>query len=272
LKGRVDYLRSGPADGPTQSFDFSITGQDIRIRQIEFPGAGAAELPALQSAAKKLSGENYVRAALLVQAEKNFLPIYLERGYLKAALSSVQPKVVENSPDETLVDVAFPVVPGLQYKLNELSLSGNKVFPAEKLRELIRLQPGQPADAVKLDSDLEGIKRLYGSRGYMAARIVATPEMNDADSTVRYVVQVQEGDIYKMGDLEVRGLDSVITQRMVAAWKLREGDTYDAQYPKKFTESALTLLPGEDWNIVVHESVEDKDKTVDVSLHFERKQ
>ena len=43
LKGRVDFLRLGPADGPIEAFEFSITGEDIRIRQIEFPGAGSAE-------------------------------------------------------------------------------------------------------------------------------------------------------------------------------------------------------------------------------------
>jgi len=271
LKGRADYLRSGPIDGPIEAFDFSITGQDIRIRQIEFPGAASAELPALQAAAKKLSGQDYVRTILRVQAEKDFLPVYLERGYLKAAFSDAQPRVAEDSPDETLVDVAFPVSPGLQYKLSEIQLSGYKVFPAEKLREMIHLQAGQPANAVKLDKDVEAIKQLYGSRGYMAARIEATPEMNDTDATVKYLFQFQEGVVYKMGDLEVRGLDSRSTERMVAAWKLREGDTYDSQYPKQFLASALSLVPGEDWNIGVHESIEDKDKVVDVSLHFERK-
>jgi hemolysin activation/secretion protein len=271
LKGRADYLRSGPADGPIEAFDFSITGQDIRIRQVEFSGAGSAELPALEAAAKKLAGQDYVRTVLRAQAEKDLLPVYLERGYLKAAFSDAQPKVVEDSPDQTLVDVAFAVSPGLQYKLSELQLSGYKVFPAEKLREMIHLQPGQPANAVNLDKDIEGIKQLYGSRGYMAVRIAATPEINDADTTVKYLLQFQEGDVYKMGDLEVRGLDSVITQRMVAAWKLREGDTYDSQYRKQFMVSAISLLPGEDWSIAVHESVEEKDKVVDVSLHFEHR-
>ena len=271
LKGHADYLRSGAVDGPIEAFDFSITGQDIRIRQIEFPGAGSGELPALQTAAKKLPGQDYSRTPLQAQAEKNFLPVYRERGYLKASFSEAQPKVVEDSPDETLVDVAIPVSPGLQYKLLELQFSGYSVFPVEKLREFIHLETGQPANAVRLDKDIEAIKQLYGSRGYMAARIVTTPEMNDADATVKYAFQLQEGSVYKMGDLEIRGLDSVITQRMVAAWKLREGDTYDAQYPKRFMASATGLLPGEDWTIAIHESVEDKEKVVDVSLHFEHK-
>ena len=271
LKGRADYLRSSPADGPVEAFDFSIAGQDIRIRQVTFPGAGPAELPALEAAAKQMTGQEFVRPTLRMQVDKNFLPVYLERGYLKASFSDAQPNVVEDTSDETLVDVAFPVSPGLQYKLGDLQFSGFKVFPVEKLRELMQLQPGQLANAVQLNKDIEAIKGLYGSRGYMATRIVATPETNDADSTAKYVLQFQEGDIYKMGDLDIRGLDSYHTERIAAAWKLRPGDTYDGQYPKKFTPEAMNLLSGDDWNIVVHETVEDKDKTVDVSLHFERK-
>ena len=95
--------------------------------------------------------------------------------------------------------------------------------------------------------------------------------MNDTDPLSKYVFQIQEGDIYKMGDLEVRGLDSKTTERMATAWKLREGDTYDAQYPNQFLESAFSMLPARTWNITVHESVEEKEKMVDVSLHFERK-
>ena len=271
LKGRADYLRSGPADGPVEAFDFSITGQDIRIHQVGFPGAGPAELPALEAAAKQMTGQEFVRPTLRMQMDKNLLPVYLERGYLKATFSDAQPKVVQDSPDETLVDVAFPVSPGLQYKLSELKISSYKVFPIEKLRELIHLQPGQIINAVQLNKDMEALKGLYGSRGYMATRIVATPETNDADSTAKYMLQFQEGDIYKMGDLDIRGLDSHNTERISAAWKLRPGDTYDGQYPNKFAQDAMSLLSGDDWNIVVHETVEDKDKTVDVSLHFERK-
>ena len=272
LKGRADYLRPETADGPAAAFVFTITGQDIRIRQVEFPGAGAAELPALQAAAKGLSGQDFERPALKMQAEKKFLPVYLQRGYLRAAFSDVQPRVTEDTPEETQVDVAIPVSPGLQYKVGEIQLSGVSVFSAEQLRALIRLQSGQLANAVDLDKDLETIKRLYASRGYMAARVTATPQMNDADSTVKYGIQVQEGDVYKMGELEIRGLDSRTTETMTAAWKLREGDIYDADYPHKFTETAIARLPGEGWSVTVHESPENKDKVVDVSLHFEHKQ
>ena len=63
----------------------------------------------------------------MLQAEKNFLPVFLARGYLKAAVAEPQPKVAEETPEETLVDVTFPVTPGSQYKVTGVQLSGYKV-------------------------------------------------------------------------------------------------------------------------------------------------
>jgi outer membrane protein assembly factor BamA len=270
LRGRVDYLRAGPQDGPMESFEFSITGQPIAVRKIAFSGAGPAELPLLEAAARKLSGQDYSRSRLVLQAEKNFLPVFLERGYLKATVAEPQPRVVEETPEETLVDVTFPVAPGRQYKLSAIQLSGNKdVFPAEKLRELIHLQPGQAANAVQADQDVEALKKLYGTRGYMGVQIRPAAEMNDADSTAKYVFQFQEGSVYKMGDLEIRGLDSKATERMLAAWRLLPGQTYDSGYAKLFLDSIIGLYPAEQWKLTVRETAEDQDKIVDVSLRFD---
>ena len=43
LRGRVDYLRAGPEDGPMEAFEFSLTGQPIIVRKIDFSGASPAE-------------------------------------------------------------------------------------------------------------------------------------------------------------------------------------------------------------------------------------
>ena len=67
--------------------------------------------------------------------------------------------------------------------------------------------------------------------------------MNDANSTVKYVFELKEGSIYKMGDLEVRGLDSKATERMLAAWRLLPGQTYDSGYAKLFLDSIIALFP-----------------------------
>ncbi len=270
LHGRVDYLRAGPQDGPVEAFEFSLTGQTITVRKIGFSGAGPAELPLLEDAARRLSGQDYSRSHLVLQANRTFLPVFLQHGYLKASVAAPEPKVVEETPQETLVDVTFPVIPGRQYKVSSIQLSGNtNIFPPEKLRELIHLRPGEPADAVQADHDVEALKKLYGTRGYMGAQIHPTPETSDADSTVAYIFKFQEGSIYKMGDLDVRGLDSKVTEQINAAWRLYSGQTYDSSYPKVFLDSILGQFPPDLWKITVRETPEDQDKTVDVSLNFD---
>ena len=164
---------------------------------------------------------------------------------------------------------AFAVDPSRQYKTTEIEFSGYKAFPVEKLRELIHQQSGQPANAVQLANDLEGIKKLYGTRGYMAASIQPTPEMDDAQSTVKYLLQFHEGEVYKMGDLEIRGLDSSTTARLVERWKLLASDPYDSSYPQRFLDETRNLLPPGAWKIAQHESINEKDKTVDVTLRFD---
>ena len=272
LQGKADYLRYAPQDGPITAFVFTVGGPAIHIRNVEFTGAAAPELPLLQAAAKALQGRDYLRSVVRAYDDKDFLPIYLERGYLKAAFADAQPKIVQDTPQATLVDVSVGVTPGLQYKMTELQLLGYKAFEAEKLRALIHLQFEQPANIVQLGKDLDEIKKLYGTRGYMAAAIKPEPEFDDAHSTVRYLLEFHEGDVYKMGDLEIQGLDSRTTARMVDAWKLRGGDVFDSSYPMQFVKEWMKELSrmGE-WNVTLHTTLEDKDKLVDVTRRFDPK-
>jgi len=170
---------------------------------------------------------------------------------------------------ETTVDVIFRPNPGSQYKLTELTISGNKIVPSDVLRKLMHAQIGEPVNVVEMESDVTALQHLYGTRGYMAAAIKANQEVDDKAFTVEYGIAIGEGDIYTMGDLDIHGLDSPTTAKMQTAWTLRMGDTYNSDYPRQFAEEANKR--SDEWNITIHESVNPKDKTVDVTLRFEAK-
>jgi len=269
VEGRADYLRFAQEEGPIEAFVFKITGPNIHIRNVEFAGADVSTLPVLQAAAKKIQGQEYLRSALRVQAALDLLPIYLQRGYLKAAFADAQPRIVLEDRKDVSVDVTFPVTQGLQYKVTEIQFSTPSVFPQEKLHEFIHQKLDQPANAVQLEDDLGAIKKLYGTRGYMMAAIDAKPEMDDTQSTVKYLLQIHEGDVFKMGDLDIRGLDSRSATRLIEAWKLRSGDPYDSSYYQRFLKDTEKLWPEGPWKVTFHETPDEKDKTVDVMLRFD---
>jgi outer membrane protein assembly factor BamA len=269
IPGKADYIRQSNGDGPILGFLFTVTGHDIEIRNVEFDGAGLTELPLLQAAGKVLQGREYSRKVVMDEERLGFQPIYLKRGYLKARFAPAQTKVIKSEEDKTQVDVSVPVDPGQQYKLTEIHWAGNSVFSEDQLQPLIHLKAGEPADAVQLSDDLMAVSRLYGTKGYMSPKIVPVPDMDDATLKVNYKIEITEGNIYKMGEFEVRGLDDKAKSRMLFFWKLKEGDTYDSSYIQRFLkDTAKELPPGIKWKANPHEAINDDD-TVDVSLTFE---
>ena len=277
IPGHADYVRAGPENGPIDAIVFSVTGPDVRIRSVGFSGAGPEELAALNALGKQLAGREYSRSVLLIQADKNFLPVFLAHGYLKAAFAEAQAKVVDESGGDenhprTDVEVTFQVEPGHRYKLTGMEWSGNKAFPTDELRPLVQLQEGQPANGVKLAADMEAVQKLYGTRGYVTAKVKPTSQFNEADSTVRYHLEVREGDVYHMGEIEIQGLDDRDARQVLAKWNLPKGETYDSSYAKRFLDDAFkSALLDERWNVRVNEDPDLKEKTVDVTLHFSRK-
>lgn len=277
LPGRVDFLRQANQDGgDLTGIVYRVEGVAMRIRNLEFPGASPEQSAFLTNTAHKLVGVEYSRLALAAVAKFDLLPLYLQRGYLKAvfgpsdAHAAAQGSEGESHPqDEIEVDAILPVTPGKQYSLSGVTWKGNAAVTSDEASHLFHLTTGQPADAVRLVHDEESLTRLYRSRGYMTAQIKPDAQLDDENGTVRYDMNITEGDLYKMGELEVLGVDTPSKDRLREAWTLREGEPYNAEYTQKFLGDAPRFLPkGLQFSVKVSEDVDAKGKTVDVTIHF----
>lgn len=231
----------------------------------------------MEAAGERLPEHEYSRSRLNQLVQRQLLPVYYSRGYLKAEFGEPQPKVVkqpaaenEDGPrNQTVVDVNFAVTPGQQYKLKALEWSGNHEFPTETLQKMVRAEPGQPANTVRLGDNLKVIQKLYGSRGFMATTIKPDAEFDDATGTVVLRLDVEEGAVYHMGELEFRGLDNSLMAKLRAAWKLRAGEVYDESYLNEYLPAAQKLLPANlDWEVSPHVTANIREKTVDVDLIY----
>jgi hypothetical protein len=268
ISGQVEYLAFGPVGDEIDSYAYKVSLHPVVVRNMDFPGAAADEIPALQAAAKSLAGQDYLRTKLRVQERLNLLPVYRSRGYLRAKFGDTVAKVAEDGA-QTLVDVSFPVTPGLEYKLTNMQFAGNGVFSADQLRGLIHLKNGEPANAVELSDDLDAIRKLYGTKGYLAARVDPNADMDDAMSTVSYRLSVTEGDQYRMGELSIDGIPLDNAKRMAAQWQLKKGDPYDASYlPKFFKIMYHDVGLRVPYNVIPRQEVNTEEKTVSVALHF----
>ncbi len=268
ISGQVEYLGFGPLGGEIDSYAYKVSLHPVVVRNMDFPGAAADEIPALQAAAKSLAGQDYLRTKMRVQERLDLLPVYRSRGYLKAKFGETVAKVAEDGA-QTLVDVSFPVAPGLEYRLTDMQFAGNGVFSADQLQGLIHLKNGEPANAVQLSDDLDAIHKLYGTKGYLAARVDPKADMDDAMSTVSYRLKVTEGDQYRMGELSIDGIPLDNAKKMAAQWQLKKGEPYDVSYlPKFFKIMYHDVGLRVPYNVIPKQEVNTEEKTVSVALHF----
>ena len=278
IPGHVDYVREGKPDGPVEWISYKVSEVLIRIRNIEFIGAGEDEKPALEAAAQRLQDREFSRSRLNQLVQRDLLPVYHARGYLKASFGVPQPKAVqqpsaealeEGPRNQTVVDVTFAVTPGRRYMLKGVTCSGNHQIPTGTLEKMVHLETGQPANTVRLNEELKEVQKLYGTRGFVTATVGAQAEFDDAASTVAISLEVKEGTQFHMGELEFRGLDNSLTAKLREAWKLRQGDVYDSSYLDQYLPAAQKLLPASlDWEVASHVTPNVRDKTVDVDLVY----
>jgi outer membrane protein assembly factor BamA len=277
IPGHVNYLRYAKANGPIEAIDYSVADVLIRIRDVTFTGAGAAELAPLKSAADRMPDREYSRTRLQLLVEHQLLPVYYSRGYLKASFGEPQPAVIskpgadsdEGPRNQTVVDVTFVATPGAQYKIKSLEWSGNHEFPTDLLQKMIPVGPGQVANTIRIAEDLKEVQKLYGTHGFVAASAKVNAEFDDAAGTVALRIDVKEDYQYRMGDLEFRGLDNSLSAKLRSAWKLRQAEVYDASYLAQFLPIAQKLLPtGFDWDVTTHATANVHDKTVDVDVIY----
>jgi outer membrane protein assembly factor BamA len=228
-----------------------------------------------------MANREYSKSRLQLFVQRELLPIYFARGYLKASFGLPQTRAVnlpagealqEGPRNQTVVDITYAVTPGQQYKLKALNWSGNHEFSTDQLEKIVPSQTGQPVNLVRITDDLKQVQILYGSRGFITAALTPEPQFDDAASAAAITIDVAEGFAYHMGDLEFRGLDNSLTAKLRGAWKLQRGDVYDAGYLSQYLPEARKLLPVTlDWDVASHVTPNIGDKTVDVDLIYSAK-
>jgi outer membrane protein assembly factor BamA len=272
IAGEIRFLlHEEQQDAPARGGYFFADGADIRVRDVSFPGATPAEVPALQAAANPLLKMVYRRSTAEAFASDKLRPVFLRRGFLKVNIGRPVATLVLSEPPPSVISLEIPVTPGPQYRLGALRWTGNKAILSVDLDKLLSVRVGTPADLVALNGDLEKVSDAYKTRGYLRQTTREVPTYDDSTQIVSYEVQVNEGDQYKFNELDIEGLDARLRDRVRDLWTLREGEPYDPNYIRVFLKSAASVL-GPGMVTRMQQDINDQNKQVDITVHFDLQQ
>jgi outer membrane protein insertion porin family len=247
-------------------FQYTVEGVSIPIRTVDFPGATPEMAAILKQTSETKIDSDYSEGALLAFTRLDLLPQYMTRGYLHARFQA--PEFTPADPATNLVAVRLPVQEGLCYELKDVQWSGNTAYPAQELAKILKVKSGKVANKVQLDDDLGAISKIYGTRGYMRARLKAVPTFHDQEKTVSFLIEVTEGDQYRMGNVRLEGASEALAKKIQELWKLPAGNVFDSSYASFFLSGLGQQFDLRAYRISIRDTVNDASKTVDVSLRF----
>ena len=95
-----------------------------------------------------------------------------------------------------------------------------------------RLQTNQDFNASEMTRDVNALKDLYGSQGYINAQVQADPLFLDEPGMIDLVYKITEGKQYRVGRINVRiDGDYGVTKQSVVLSRLdlRPGDIIDVR-------------------------------------------
>ncbi len=270
IQAKVAFSPTGAAGGPVEAIQYRVTGLPIPVLRIDFTGVQKVDPALLQAAGRPLIGKDFESSFIAAFSNAGIVSVYRQRGYLQARFGGPIPELLKGEGPPNSVLVTIPVSEGELYKLKEITWSGQSAIPYSELARTIKQTPDTAVDAVQLEHDVLALPLLFHANGYLDADARMKPALDDSAHTAAYQIQINQGDLYRLGKLEIAGLDDGHMRSVEKMCRLDHGDPYEPGYWNSLIQQALPSLPrnASGWKASAKPTVHKDTKTVDVLLTF----
>jgi outer membrane protein insertion porin family len=222
------------------------------IRDLQFKGLKAVPesdvLKAFREQRVKISKESTYNPVNAQRGIRVIRELLASKGYPNASV-----EVTDEEVSATSTAITFNVTQGNRSRIVDIQFEGNEVFKDGELRaqlELVkttglvsRFKGQDILDLRKLEYDLQrNVREYMSSKGYFQARIgdpqvvglgykrtsfvpfLPLPLISSKDDTLRIIVPVTEGKLFRIGDVKIEGNSIFSEQQIIGATGLQKGE------------------------------------------------
>jgi outer membrane protein insertion porin family len=227
------------------------------IRDLQFEGAKALQesdiLKKFREDRVGISKEAVYNPVNVQKANRVIRELLASKGFPNAKIT-----IKEEEVSATSIALTFVVDQGNRSRIIEIDFEGNEVFKDGELRNALELVKktglisrfkGQDIlDLRKLQYDLQkNVREYMFSKGYFQARIgepiiegagykrtsflpfLKLPLISSMDDTLKIIVPVTEGRIFRVGELKVEGNSIFSAEQILSIVGLRKGEIADGK-------------------------------------------
>ncbi len=211
-------------------------------------------------------GTAFSQVTMRALLDSTIRPLYEARGRIRVAFPKIE---AVPAPLIDGVIVKITVDEGESYNLGEVKYTG---VPAADLKDVERAASLQPKDIANFDdvkTALARVEKRYQSKGYLKAKAAVDRDINDQAHTVGLTIRVDTGEVYRMGKLEIIGLDINSEPVIRKMWPIKPGAPFPLGYADTFFKEIRDQQIFDNLAKTHQETnVDDKSHVVNVKLYF----
>jgi outer membrane protein insertion porin family len=217
-----------------------------------------------------LTGEG-IREEILQEGRRN-LKEYLEnRGYSEADIAVYEEK------EENVLILRYKVVPNNKSTVKYVRFDGNEAFTDRELLASLTMQPSSflhntAYSVTRLNDDLNSLKSLYESRGYLDASISDLPESLGDGSQMGIEYELTEGELSRASSIGFQGNTAFTAEELASMINLTPGRAYSPSLAERDRQVLLAAYNDAGYlqaRVTVHTGEADETNSYPVEFHIE---
>lgn len=229
---KVKYVINPDERAGRGTLTYEITESTKRkLVDVTFDGAHAFKQSKLRKVVKTrrwwifswLTGSGVVKTEQLEDDQERLAEFYRNEGYIDFELKEVRTE--DLSPKKLVLH--FVLEEGRPYKVGAVGVQGNKLFSTAEILGKLKMGVGATFTPKALARDVETVQDLYGTKGYIDARVIPRRTPNTQTGTIDIQYLVEEGDKAYIEKIEIKGntktKDRVIRRELAVA----PGEVFD---------------------------------------------
>jgi outer membrane protein insertion porin family len=249
-------------------------GNKIKIKSIDFEGnenLTAKKIKKVMETKERglfsfVTSSGYYKKDQMAADIEKIRNLYFDNGFIKALID--EPEIMLDEQEKGM-SIRIRISEGNQFRISAINFSGNVVFDNETIQKRIKITPGTIFNKGALERDMRSISDLYSESGYALASVLPDLSPDDANKTVDVTLQIDEGDKYRIGRIEISGntktRDKVIRREV----RLAEGDIFDSSKLRRSYERINNLGFFDTVEMVPQPKYEEK--AVDVAIQVKER-
>ena len=186
-------------------------GPQTRVHQVDFVGCESISEYRLRAMLVTrelwilsfMDGAGVYNTDAIEEDKQRIETVYKDQGYIKARVVGVDIREMENDP--TRLHVTFHIDEGARYKVRHILPPQDDEIEKGIIDRMIFLEEGDWYTQARLRATLEGLRHVWGSRGYIYTDVAPQIQIDDEAQAIDCSFVVEKGNKVRVNRIFITG-------------------------------------------------------------------